>query len=900
MDPTVKKLWQDIVRCKLLTLDESREISSQQKLSESEPTSARQLAELLVAERHITPYHAKSLLAGHVGPFIFGDYRVNDRLPGGGKTRRFCGVHLPTKHKVILHFSSNPDEITDDQWAAKCDYFCRHRAVVDPHLDRCYETITRTTHKIAITENVKGQSAADLLEKQKRVPVPLACDIVRQAACGLQTLANAGLIHCHIQPDRIVVQKTGHVRLLRDPTHLPTAVDLSAPDAKGYLRDRANYLAPELMNPTRRLDTRTDIYALGCTLFELLVGHVPFAGGSAQEKMVRHSQEPIISLVDAIGAPADLAEVVTHMLAKNYNVRFESADQVVAALSPFCSDVDDDRTPQFRSSEIRFCEDLRVRLQGIRSAQQEDPSDASPAVRSPVPVNQPSEPATDLDNSKTSSPAARSIIERRKTGNLWIKIACFIAAVAAIATIGLFLNHLVSPAAPTPETAIAQANDSTADDVEAPADEGSANDVDQTSASLVENDATALWQSPTFGTAIPIDFLPAGIQFFGSVDMTGLLASFEGRRALKALGPEFATWRKQWQAETNIRLDQIHSIVFANVAQDVGVPKSVFVIRMPNREPIDELIQQNHTQPVTNGRLWSLNGRSFYAADGQPLIVVGSPELVSEIANTGGKAPLLRQDLELLRSESDFNRHFNLITTKNFVAADGRTIISEARKRARKAIVELMGEDTKASSASLHFADNAFYAEFRVAGPNSASPHQIVKSLRDRVDTIPNSLTEFLGTAVVEPYWQRLALQVPTMSRFLVQHVRYEPTKAQAIANVVLPPQAAHNLVLVGEIVSIAGANDGATTASPKTYTHASILELKLSSNFGQQSLEFAIRDLAELANEQYPGANLRIQILGGDLELDGITRNQQIKNSNEVDVTIAEILTSLVRQANP
>jgi hypothetical protein len=79
-------------------------------------------------------------------------------------------------------------------------------------------------------------------------------------------------------------------------------------------------------------------------------------------------------------------------------------------------------------------------------------------------------------------------------------------------------------------------------------------------------------------------------------------------------------------------------------------------------------------------------------------------------------------------------------------------------------------------------------------------------------------------------------------------------------------------------------------------------LELKTTFTFAQQSLEFAMRDLAIDATDQLKGSGVEfaIKIIGGDLEKDGITRNQSIRDFDEKDKTIAEILTALVRKANP
>ena len=96
----------------------------------------------------------------------------------------------------------------------------------------------------------------------------------------------------------------------------------------------ADYLAPELMHPGRAPDPLTDIYALGCTLYAMLAGNPPFAGGSLQQKMARHAGEAIRPL-ELFGVPQPLAQLVAYLMAKNPAVRYQSAALVAEQLAAF-------------------------------------------------------------------------------------------------------------------------------------------------------------------------------------------------------------------------------------------------------------------------------------------------------------------------------------------------------------------------------------------------------------------------------------------------------------------------------------------------------------------------------------------------------------------------------------
>jgi hypothetical protein len=145
------------------------------------------------------------------------------------------------------------------------------------------------------------------------------------------------------------------------------------------------------------------------------------------------------------------------------------------------------------------------------------------------------------------------------------------------------------------------------------------------------------------------------------------------------------------------------------------------------------------------------------------------------------------------------------------------------------------------------------------------------------------------------------------MIRDLHSNLRVGVESDQAVINSLLPAAAAHNLVLGGELLvssapgtatAIASAGPAAP-AGPQTLAEA--LQLKTSYNFASQSLEFAMRDLAVDVRDLAKNApfQFEIKIIGADLEKDGITRNQSIRDFDQQDKTVAEILTALVMKAN-
>jgi hypothetical protein len=216
-----------------------------------------------------------------------------------------------------------------------------------------------------------------------------------------------------------------------------------------------------------------------------------------------------------------------------------------------------------------------------------------------------------------------------------------------------------------------------------------------------------------------------------------------------------------------------------------------------------------------------------------------------------------------------------------------------------------LGCDTQAAAISLHCGDD-FYCEMRVLPTLDKEPQQLADAVRSRLNQTPQAVESYIDRLTPPQYWSRLARRYPLMVGQLHQQLRMGIEKDQAIVNSVLPGAAAHNLMLGGELLvasrptqAIAAAI-APTAAVPQTIEEA--LQLKTTYSFDQQSLEFAMRDLAVDVSGNLKGAPFEfvIKLLGTDLEKDGITRNQSVRDFKQENQTVAEILTALVRKANP
>jgi serine/threonine-protein kinase len=180
---------------------------------------------------------------------------------------------------------------------------------------------------------VEGESLRDRLERERQLPVADAIRIAREIADALAYAHAHGVIHRDIKPENVLLQ-SGHA-LVAD-----FGIALAAANTGGNRLTETGmslgtpaYMSPEQAMGERSLDARTDIYALGCVLYEMLVGEPPFTGPTAQAIVARvMTEEPRSITAQRKTVPAHVAVATEIALSKLPADRFASAAEFSAAL----------------------------------------------------------------------------------------------------------------------------------------------------------------------------------------------------------------------------------------------------------------------------------------------------------------------------------------------------------------------------------------------------------------------------------------------------------------------------------------------------------------------------------------------------------------------------------------
>jgi serine/threonine-protein kinase len=179
---------------------------------------------------------------------------------------------------------------------------------------------------------VDGESLRDRLEREHRLPVADALQLAREVADALSYAHNHGVVHRDIKPGNILLSG-GHAVV----ADFGIARAFAAAEQRDVTETGVSLGTPAYMSPEQasggQVDGRSDLYSLGCVLYEMLAGESPFPGPSSQTILARHLVDPMPSVRAANPAVSEVVDAaVTRALAKRPAERFGTAAEFAGAL----------------------------------------------------------------------------------------------------------------------------------------------------------------------------------------------------------------------------------------------------------------------------------------------------------------------------------------------------------------------------------------------------------------------------------------------------------------------------------------------------------------------------------------------------------------------------------------
>jgi serine/threonine-protein kinase len=268
-----------------------------------------------------------------------GNYVVSQKIGEGAMGSVFLAHHPVIGKRVALKVI-HPELAANEEMIAR--FFNEARAVTQIGHENIVDVQdfgqTPNGDSFIVMELLEGQGLGDRMKREGALSIPRATHIAIQIADGLAAAHARGVIHRDLKPDNLfLVQRGGDpdfVKILDfGLAKLTGPGGMQHKTKTGSLLGTPHYMAPEQAEAQKNIDGRVDVYGLGCILFHMLTGRVPFPGEGFGEVLVKHLREPppLPSRLNPQVPPA-LEKIVLHALAKKPEFRFSSMDEFRGAL----------------------------------------------------------------------------------------------------------------------------------------------------------------------------------------------------------------------------------------------------------------------------------------------------------------------------------------------------------------------------------------------------------------------------------------------------------------------------------------------------------------------------------------------------------------------------------------
>jgi DNA-binding beta-propeller fold protein YncE/predicted Ser/Thr protein kinase len=267
---------------------------------------------------------------------VFAGHRIESVAGRGGMGVVYSATQLALDRKVALKVIA-PGLMDDDGMRRRFVRESKVAASIDhPNVIPIYYAGEDGGIAYIAMRYVAGDDLRSLVRREGRLEPRRAARIVSQIAAALDAAHAAGLVHRDVKPANVLLGPEDHV-YLTDFGLTKHALSVGSATKEGHWVGTLDYVAPEQIRG-ERVDARADVYALGCVLFLMLTGEVPFRHEGEEARLWAHlSEDPPAPSERVPGLPYEMDEVIARAMAKQPDDRFPSAGDLgratVAALA---------------------------------------------------------------------------------------------------------------------------------------------------------------------------------------------------------------------------------------------------------------------------------------------------------------------------------------------------------------------------------------------------------------------------------------------------------------------------------------------------------------------------------------------------------------------------------------
>ncbi len=262
-------------------------------------------------------------------------YTVIKRLGSGGMAHVYLARHVALARPVVikvLHRTLARESEMRERFRREAEAAAR---LVHPYVCAILDQGASGDIVYLVMPYYAGGSLADMLTRSRRLPARIAAGIGAQVACALDYAHRRGVVHRDVKPDNVLFDEDTNA-VLTD-FGIATARFHGRLTATGRAMGTPHYMSPE-QAMGRLVDGRSDLYAVGLLLYEMLTGHPPFDGADSYAVGYKHVHEqPVAPDIAQPEVPAAMSAIVmrclTKLPAERYDRGFELADALLGFLA---------------------------------------------------------------------------------------------------------------------------------------------------------------------------------------------------------------------------------------------------------------------------------------------------------------------------------------------------------------------------------------------------------------------------------------------------------------------------------------------------------------------------------------------------------------------------------------
>jgi serine/threonine protein kinase len=264
---------------------------------------------------------------------IGGKFLVQHEIGGGGMGEIFLAIDTKLRNRKVALKAIRPELLVDEEARQRFDIEMATLATLSHDgVAKVYESVDEGADRFLVMEYVDGHDIAWILKKHSRIPPAVAVSLFRRVLDAFEHIHSNGITHRDVKPSNILVTPWGSIKVI--DFGIARAGFSEGLTKFGRNMGTSEYMAPETCL-TGVVDRRSDLYALGIVLYELLSGQPPFTRWNKesglttdfaiQEAHCKRPPPPLSSLAPDI--PADLAAVVMRALEKNPDKRYQTSGE---------------------------------------------------------------------------------------------------------------------------------------------------------------------------------------------------------------------------------------------------------------------------------------------------------------------------------------------------------------------------------------------------------------------------------------------------------------------------------------------------------------------------------------------------------------------------------------------